>query len=556
MANKHNYYLPHHGVIRESSTTSKLRVVFDASAVTTSGKSFNDIQMIGPKTQDDLFSILLRFREHKYAVTGDVEKQRSLQQIIYRFNSNEPFKTYTLNTVTYGTSSAPYLATFFANCLVSLANETSNLNTQRSMKHDFYIDDYLGGANSIESAVELAKDVKSTLESAKFNLRKWQSNSRVILESLNFSNDCTNKKLNLDSSPSKTLGLYWDTSVDTFYFSINNSFEHQYTKRNILSFVSQVFDPLGLEGPCILQAKILLQHLWLQKCGWDDEVSPKIKHEFTNIISCLCQLNSIRIPRWTLQDNPQEVQLHVFTDASERGYGACVYVRTISTSGLIHVCLLISKNKVSPLKPTTIPRLELCGALLELQMAQKRLLSYSQQEMILEEYALLMASKPIPKGGRNLAKSIVHACIRCTRHNAKSPQPIMANLPAERKYLEFPVLNTGVDYAGPILIADRKERGCKLQKSYICVFICFAVKAVHLELVTDLSKEAFLAAFNRFISRRGKPQNIYSDNGTTFVGACNDLKRDGVCRVAEVQTKRGPIIRTFNNLCPLPVNQS
>ncbi|XP_072939173.1 uncharacterized protein [Epargyreus clarus] len=84
---------------------------------------------------------------------------------------------------------------------------------------------------------------------------------------------------------------------------------------------------------------------------------------------------------------------------------------------------------------------------------------------------------------------------------------------------------SGLDYAGPVLIADRGGRGCKLIKSYICVFVCLAVRAVHLELVSDLTKEAFLAAFNRFISRRGKPQRVYSDNGTTFVGAFNELSR-------------------------------
>lgn len=131
-----------------------------------------------------------------------------------------------------------------------------------------------------------------------------------------------------------------------------------------------------------------------------------------------------------------------------------------------------------------------------------------------------------PLGGRNLSKAVVHACVRCARFNAKSTQPIVGNLPVERTYLEYPFLSTGVDYTGPVLIADRKGRGCRLQKAYICVFVCLSIKAIHLELVTDITKEAFLAAFNRFISRRGKPQNIYSDNGTTLiVGAHNELSK-------------------------------
>ncbi|CAK1588212.1 unnamed protein product [Parnassius mnemosyne] len=122
----------------------------------------------------------------------------------------------------------------------------------------------------------------------------------------------------------------------------------------------------------------------------------------------------------------------------------------------------------------------------------------------------------------------------------------MGHLPAERTCLEFPFLNTGVDFCGPILIADRKGRGCRLQKAYICVFICFAVKAVHLELVTDLTKEAFLAALNRFISRRGKPQNMYSDNGTTFVGASNELTRFLKANNIYIQANLAEININFN----------
>lgn len=130
-----------------------------------------------------------------------------------------------------------------------------------------------------------------------------------------------------------------------------------------------------------------------------------------------------------------------------------------------------------------------------------------------------------PLGGRNLSKSTVNKCITCFRHKAQAIQPIMGQLPTSRSTLEFPFLNTSVDYAGPVLIADRKGRGCKLLKSYLCIFVCLAVKAVHLELVTDLTKEGYMAALNRFIARRGKPRSILSDNGTNFVGTSNEIYR-------------------------------
>ncbi|XP_045762268.1 uncharacterized protein LOC123865340 isoform X2 [Maniola jurtina] len=128
-----------------------------------------------------------------------------------------------------------------------------------------------------------------------------------------------------------------------------------------------------------------------------------------------------------------------------------------------------------------------------------------------------------PLGGRNLARRVVHRCVRCCRFKPKPIQPMMSDLPADRTRLEFPFLHTGIDYAGPIMIASRKGRGAKLEKSYICIFVCFAVKALHLELVTDLTKEAFISAFLKFISRRGKPMSVTSDNSTTFIGASNEI---------------------------------
>lgn len=130
-----------------------------------------------------------------------------------------------------------------------------------------------------------------------------------------------------------------------------------------------------------------------------------------------------------------------------------------------------------------------------------------------------------PLGGRNLSRFVVNKCLKCFRHKAQNVQPIMGQLPNSRTHLEFPFLNSYVDYAGPVLVANRKGRGCKLTKAYMCIFVCSAVKAVHLELVSDLTTEAYMAALNRFVARRGKPWSITSDNGTNFVGASNEMCR-------------------------------
>ncbi|XP_030754386.1 uncharacterized protein LOC115881149 [Sitophilus oryzae] len=101
----------------------------------------------------------------------------------------------------------------------------------------------------------------------------------------------------------------------------------------------------------------------------------------------------------------------------------------------------------------------------------------------------------------------------------------MGDLPKRRVTPSPPFYVTGVDYAGPFLIKDRQGRGCRTSKAYIAVFVCFATRALHLELVSALTTEAFLATLKRFVGRRGKPAQMYSDNGTNFKGAYNELSK-------------------------------
>ncbi|KAG7305756.1 hypothetical protein JYU34_009882 [Plutella xylostella] len=152
-----SYFLPHHPVFRESSESTKLRVVFDASARSTSGFSINDLQMVGPTIQDSLYNILLRFRLHKYVLSGDIEKMfrqvslresdRPLQQILWRDNEDEPLKTLQLGTVTYGFASASFLTT---RCIWQVGEECSDPSIKSIIQRDLYCDDLLTGADSEE----------------------------------------------------------------------------------------------------------------------------------------------------------------------------------------------------------------------------------------------------------------------------------------------------------------------------------------------------------------------------------------------------------------------
>lgn len=129
----------------------------------------------------------------------------------------------------------------------------------------------------------------------------------------------------------------------------------------------------------------------------------------------------------------------------------------------------------------------------------------------------------IPQG-RVAVKRVLHRCVTCTRWRAAAPHPLMADLPRGRVTPARPFLRTGVDYAGPIFTRMSKGRGQRAHKAFIVVFICLCSRAVHLDVASDYSSEAFLAAFRRFISRRGLCSEIYSDCGTNFVGADKELR--------------------------------
>lgn len=121
--------------------------------------------------------------------------------------------------------------------------------------------------------------------------------------------------------------------------------------------------------------------------------------------------------------------------------------------------------------------------------------------------------------GATLVKNRLKSCLHCARVRAIGMKQMLANLPSPRVNVSKPFEHTGVDYAGPFNIRTSKGRGHKTYKGYIALFICLATKAMHLEAVSDLKSTGFIAALKRFVSRRGTPSHMYSDNGTNFCAA-------------------------------------
>lgn len=378
--NIHKYFLPHHCVIRESSSTTKLRVVFDASMKTTSGLSLNDIMLKGYTVQPELFDILIRFRTFMFAITADIQKmyrcieinpqQRFLQNILWRDDPKGQLKCLQLNTVTYGTNSAPFLAT---RCLSYLAQNESVTYplASKAILSQCYVDDFLTGANSVKEGTQLVDELKQMLESAGFHLHKWCSNNNLIINSI-----VDNKKasdMNLNETYNKVLGISWDFNSDNFHIFIPQLPSYKaLTKRQVLSCIAQMFDPLGFIGPIVVTAKILMQKIWSSKIEWDEQLPSELQRMWDNFSKNLSKLSSLSVPRWILCSTPiQEIQLHGFSDAAKSAYGACLYVRVLYTDQSCSSRLLCSKSRIAPLKVISLPRLELCGAVLLARLFHK-----------------------------------------------------------------------------------------------------------------------------------------------------------------------------------------
>jgi len=308
-------------------------------------------------------------------ITADLQKMyhqvlvhsndRNCQRILWRFSLQEPVKEYQLNTVTYGQACTPYLA---IRCLRQLATEGSGRYpfAARALLNDTYVDDIITGADTIDDARNLRKQLVALLSDGKFKAHKWCSNSDDILKEIPSELRECNANSSIDSNDMvKTLGLEWNHTLDEFRFTIQTT-SNVYTKREMLSAISKLYDPLGIIGPVLTTAKILMQKLWEIKVNWDDRLPKEILDKWKEFQTSLVDVNTLRVPRLIVGSSGDNViSMHGFCDASENAYGACLYIQSLdASSGKMTVNLLCSKARVAPLRRQSIPRLELCSALL------------------------------------------------------------------------------------------------------------------------------------------------------------------------------------------------
>ena len=355
------HYLPHHPVIRRDKETTKLRVVYDASAKMNGNPSLNDCVYSGPSLLPSIADVLMRFRFHKVALVADIEKAFLMVSIspsdrdalrfiwlddIHKDNPKEV--VYRFCRVVFGVTSSPFLlnATIKQH-LQKYAN--GNPELVKALLNSLYVDDMTSGESTVERRFDLFVNSRKIMAEGGFNLRKWQSNSpqlrclmqgcdklseheashQVTKGSFREEDDTYAKTtIGMDNAAysqceQKVLGVNWNYLEDCLILPLKPlaqlACELPPTKRSILKVVAKIFDPLGVISPVTFQMKVLFQELCKQKINWDDPLPTRIKEDWASWCNELARIEHVKIPRCYThgdQQNPVSYQLHGFCDSS------------------------------------------------------------------------------------------------------------------------------------------------------------------------------------------------------------------------------------------------
>ncbi|XP_028512935.1 uncharacterized protein LOC110232368 [Exaiptasia diaphana] len=401
------HYLPHHAVVRKDAITTKVRVVYDASAKERKhAASLNDCLHVGPSLNPLLIDILLRFRCNRVVLVGDIEKAFLNVEVdekdrdYLRFlwvddinNEQNSVSIFRFCRVVFGLNASPFLLNAtIRHHLGKYAELDPNFTTR--MIEGFYVDDLVTGGNASREVLNLYHKAKSRMAEGGFKMRKWLTNDNYVRGEIdrtenqkeaaaNYASSHVDEsesyaKVSLEaitrnesSQVQKVLGIAWNCHQDTMQFNLETTakkaMEMEPTKRNVLSIIASLFDPLGLYSPVSVSMKILFQDLCISGLAWDELLPEQLKTRWTKWINELLQAGEIRLDR-CIFDQPvdcvTDCTLHGFGDASKKAYCAVVYIVYKLTDGSRYARLLTSKTRVAPLKQLTIPRLELMSAVI------------------------------------------------------------------------------------------------------------------------------------------------------------------------------------------------
>ena len=287
------------------------------------------------------------------------ESDRDFDRILWRDYVTDEIRELRMTRVTYGVASSSYHST---RALHEIGKTNGpNTNTVNVILNDFWVDRLLSGADTLEEACVLQEDLIETLNKNCLPLRKWSSNEPQLVTRLPADLHEAGKvyEINDKTHQIKTLGLTWHPLEDHFVYACSSEYVSTLTKRTLLSDVSKHFDPIGLIAPVLVVAKVILQSCWKLDLEWNDANPDDVSRAYTNWRDDMGSLSQLKKPRKVLPTHLyDEASLQVFCDASEKAYGACVYLMSVKDD-IVSSTPISFKCKVASIKPSTLPRLEL-----------------------------------------------------------------------------------------------------------------------------------------------------------------------------------------------------
>ncbi|XP_067615344.1 uncharacterized protein [Eurosta solidaginis] len=390
LSSPHTWYLPHFAVANPNKP-GKLRFVFDAAAQV-NGISLNSCLLKGPQEYKPLPSILFRFRERAVGLCGDIKEMfhqilirpedRCAQRFLWRNgDSGQPPDIYEMCVMTFGAACSPCTAHYVKtrNALEHVDDNRYTSRTVTAILENHYVDDLADSFDSAKEAITVANQVREIHKEAGFELRNFTSNSEEVIAALGGVD--VDKAIGLKDGlqTERVLGLHWYSTTDCFKFGLKfNKVSEAVvnggrcpTKRELLSVVMSIFDPLGFLGNFVIGAKLLMREVWRHETHWDDPLPANIAESWERWRKQLPEVMEYSCPRFYFRNGaPKSLQLHVFVDASENAFAAVTYWRARNARGEIEVTFICAKSKCAPLKTLTIPRLELQHAVLGARLQQ------------------------------------------------------------------------------------------------------------------------------------------------------------------------------------------
>lgn len=296
------------------------------------------------------------------------------------YENNDPEKElveYRMRVHVFGNSPSPAVATYGLRKAAQSGEEVYGSDVVNFVIRNFYVDDGLVSLPTASDAIDLMKRTQEALmEEGNLRLHKIASNSQDVMNAFSEDDKASHLKdidLGVSEAPmQRSLGLYWNLQSDSFTYRTSLG-EKPFSNRGILSVVNSLYDPLGFIAPVVILGKLLLRDLMASTKSWDEPLPEHMRDKWERWKNSLLELDQLSVPRTYATISWKDMirkEVHIYCDASEKAIAAVAFLKMTDTKGGVHVGYIMGKAKVAPLHGHSIPRLELCAAVLAVQISE------------------------------------------------------------------------------------------------------------------------------------------------------------------------------------------